>query len=96
MESNAFLSEKESKPLTTCQHCKERPCIKTGEICKDVEKLLKKVTSSRKEWETRVDPRWFDTYTQTDKVLIKGKHKGKEEALYISTGRRKKPLHSEE
>jgi len=39
---NSFLSEKESKPLTTCQHCKDRPCIKTGKVCKEIESYLNK------------------------------------------------------
>lgn len=40
MEANAFLSKEESKPLNTCKECKDQPCIKTGNICKEVEKIL--------------------------------------------------------
>lgn len=52
MEMNAFLSKQEQAPLNTCVDCKDRPCIKTGEICKDVEKLLKQVTTGRRNWLT--------------------------------------------
>ena len=45
MESNSFLSKEEQKPLVTCQHCKDRPCIKTGKICDVVESLLPKPRS---------------------------------------------------
>jgi hypothetical protein len=51
MESNAFLTPEEEAPLKTCVNCKERPCIKTGNICDAVEKLLPKPqsgTNSRK------------------------------------------------
>ena len=41
MES-AFLSKEEQAPLTACQKCKDRPCIKTGKICDEVEALLPK------------------------------------------------------
>jgi len=93
--SNEFLTKEEEAPLTLCQKCKDRPCIKTGKICDEVEKLLKPLTVGRRNWQTIVDPLWFDTYTQADKVLIRGKRKGKEEALYVSKGRRNKPLNSE-
>jgi len=96
MEANAFLSKQEEAPLKTCVSCKDRPCIKTGKICDEVEKLLKPLSVGRRNWQTIVDPKWFDTYTQEDKVLIRGKNKkGKEEALFVSKGRRNKPLNSE-
>jgi hypothetical protein len=91
------LTPQEQAPLTACQKCKDRPCIKTGKICDEVEKLLKPLTIGRRNWQTIVDPRWFDTYTQEDKVLIRGKNnKGKEEALHVSRGKRNRPLYSEE
>ena len=35
----------EEKPLNTCKDCNAQECIKTGKICKIVEKLLPKVRS---------------------------------------------------
>jgi len=91
-----FLTPQEEAPLRTCVSCKDRPCVKTGEICKDVEKLLKKVTTGKRNWLTYKDPSYIEAYAQADRVLIRGKNKkGKEEALYVSKGRRKKPLNSE-
>lgn len=97
MESNAFLSKEEEAPLKTCLICATRECIKSGKICKDVEKLLRKVTKQRPKWETLVDPHLLENYHSKGRVLVRGKNKkGKEEALYLSRGKRKAPLHEEE
>ena len=96
MESNAFLSKEEQAPLTACQKCKDRPCIKTGKICDEVEKLLKPLTTGRRNWLSYCDPVFLENYSTEDKVLIRGK-RGKnriEEAVYVSKGKRRKPRHS--
>jgi len=92
---NAFLSKQEEAPLKTCVNCKDRPCIKTGKICKEVEKLLKPLTTGRRNWLTYKDPSYIENYRLANRVLIRGKNKkDKEEALYVSKGRRKTPLHN--
>jgi len=96
MESNAFLTPQEQAPLTACQKCSDRPCIKTGKICDEVEKLLKPLTTGRRNWLTYKDPDYIESYNLADRVLIRGKRKGKEESLYISKGKRNRPLHNEE
>ena len=45
-----FLTPEEEKPLTTCQKCKSRPCIKTQKICDKVERLLTKVGIHSANW----------------------------------------------
>jgi len=40
-----FLTPKEEAPLNTCKECIDQPCIKTGKVCKDIEKLLSKLQS---------------------------------------------------
>lgn len=54
---NAFLSKEEQVPLRTCVSCKDRPCIKTGKICDEVEALLPKVSSKRLRGEHSFDPK---------------------------------------
>lgn len=89
---NSYLSKEEESPLDSCKACKEQPCIKTGKICDKVEKLLKKITTGRRNWQTTIDPAMLETYTQTNLSLISGKNKkGKTESLYVSKGGRKTP-----
>jgi len=86
-----FLTPQEEAPLTACQKCKDTPCIKTGQICKDVEKLLKPLTTGRRSWITYQDPLKLEKYIFADRVKITGKNKkGKEESLYVSKGKRAK------
>ena len=92
-----FLTPQEEAPLTACQKCKDRPCIKTGKVCDEVEKLLKPLTTGKRNWLTYKDPSYIESYNLADRVLIRGKNKkGKEEALYISKGKRNRPLYNEE
>jgi hypothetical protein len=50
MESNAFLSKEEEAPLTACQKCKSKSCIKTQKICEKVERLLTKAGIHSANW----------------------------------------------
>lgn len=97
MVANAFLSKEEEKPFITCKDCKTQECIKTGKICQSVEKLLKKVTVGRRNWQTITDPFLLERYNSDNLVLLRGKNKkGNEESLYISKGKRKKHCEWEE
>lgn len=56
MEANAFLTKEEEAPLKTCVSCKDQPCIKTGKICDEVEKLLPKPQGGKRNKERHYDP----------------------------------------
>lgn len=86
MESNAFLSKEEQAPLTACQKCKDRPCIKTGKICDEVEALLPKISQGRlKRGEHSFDP----------KILERIMNEKLGQEYTCGGGRRKKPLQEE-
>ena len=38
----------------SCLKCAEKTCVQSGKPCKAVEKILRTVTSGRKNWETLV------------------------------------------
>jgi hypothetical protein len=45
LEQNSFLSKKE--PIQLCSKCKHPTCVKSGKLCRKVERLLPKLTSGR-------------------------------------------------
>jgi len=59
---NAFLTPQEEKPLITCKDCKTQECIKTKKVCDKVERLLKTITTGRRNWQTIVDPHRLASY----------------------------------
>lgn len=75
IQQNAFLTKEEEAPLNHCVECKNMVCVKTGIICRAVEKLLPKPRSGG-------HPKEFSS----DKVeILHQLHKERE------SGRRKKP-----
>lgn len=55
-EATMPLTPQEQAPLTACQKCQDRPCIKTGKICNEVEALLPKPRSGGHRKEFSCDP----------------------------------------
>lgn len=45
LEQNAFLTKEEEAPLKLCAVCKHPTCIRSGKLCRKVERLLPKIRS---------------------------------------------------